>query len=98
MRKIEVFDYDPAWPQMFELERESLHRILGTVAISIHHIGSTAVPGLSAKPVIDIIVEATSVADIDCLEPSIAGIGYEPKGEFRIPGRRFFQKAGDNRT
>jgi GrpB-like predicted nucleotidyltransferase (UPF0157 family) len=97
-RKIEVVDYDPAWPQMFELERESLYRILGAVAIAIHHIGSTAVPGLSAKPVIDIIVEATSVADIDCHEPAMTSIGYEPKGEFGIPGRRFFQKGGDDRT
>jgi GrpB-like predicted nucleotidyltransferase (UPF0157 family) len=98
MRKIEVVDYDPAWQQMFELERESLYRVLGAVAITIHHIGSTSVPGLSAKPVIDIIVEATSVADLDCYESHIAAIGYEPKGEFGIPGRRFFQKGGDNRT
>jgi GrpB-like predicted nucleotidyltransferase (UPF0157 family) len=98
MRKIQVVDYDPAWPQMFELERESLCRVLGAVAISIHHIGSTAVPGLAAKPVIDIIVEVTSVTDMDCYELQMIGIGYEPKGEFGIPGRRFFQKGGDNRT
>jgi GrpB-like predicted nucleotidyltransferase (UPF0157 family) len=98
MRKIEVVDYNPAWPWMFELERESLYQVLGAVAIAIHHIGSTAVSGLSAKPVIDIIVEATSVADIDCHESAMTGIGYEPKGEFGIPGRRFFQKGGDNRT
>jgi GrpB-like predicted nucleotidyltransferase (UPF0157 family) len=98
MRKIEVVDYNPAWPRMFELESESLHRVLGVVALAIHRIGSTSVPGLSAKPVIDIFVEVTSVADIDCHEPAMAGIGYEPKGEFGIPGRRFFQKGGDNRT
>jgi GrpB-like predicted nucleotidyltransferase (UPF0157 family) len=98
MRKIEVVGYNSAWPQMFEVERESLSQVLGSVAIAIHHIGSTAVPGLSAKPIIDIIVEATSVADLDCYESRIAAIGYEPKGEFGIPGRRFFQKGGDNRT
>jgi GrpB-like predicted nucleotidyltransferase (UPF0157 family) len=98
MRKIEVVDYNPAWPWMFELERESLHRVLGVVAIAIHHIGSTSVPGLSAKSVIDIIVEATSVADTDCHESAMTSIEYEAKGEFGIPGRRFFQKGGDNRT
>jgi GrpB-like predicted nucleotidyltransferase (UPF0157 family) len=98
MRKIKVVDYDPDWPQLFELEREELFRTLGAVAVSIHHIGSTAVPGLAAKPIIDIIVEVTSVADMDCHESQMIGIGYEPKGEFGILGRRFFQKGGDNRT
>jgi GrpB-like predicted nucleotidyltransferase (UPF0157 family) len=98
MRKIEVVDYDSAWPQMFELEREELCRALGAVAVSIHHIGSTAVPGLAAKPIIDIIVEVTSVINMDCHESYMMDIGYEPKGEFGIPGRRFFQKGRDNRT
>ena len=98
MRKIEVVDYDPEWPKMFELERETLYRVLRAVAISIHHVGSTAVPGLAAKPVIDIMVEVTSLPDIDCLARQMVDIGYAPKGEFGIPGRRFFQKGGDLRT
>jgi GrpB-like predicted nucleotidyltransferase (UPF0157 family) len=98
MRKIEVVDYDPAWPQLFEFECEELCRTLGAVAVSIHHIGSTAVPGLAAKPVIDIVVQVTRLIDMDCHESHMMGIGYEPKGEFGIPGRRFFQKGGDNHT
>ena len=53
---IEVVDYDPAWPRWFEQERERLLRVLGERAVSVEHIGSTAVPGLTAKPVIDILV------------------------------------------
>jgi GrpB-like predicted nucleotidyltransferase (UPF0157 family) len=98
MRKIEVVEYDSAWPRMFEIERDLLRRTLGGIAVAIHHIGSTAVPGLAAKPIIDILIETTDVGALDEHNTRMRAIGYEPKGEFGIPGRRYFEKGGDNRS
>lgn len=97
-RKIEVVKYNPAWPKRFDTERKRLRRTLGEVAKRIHHMGSTAVPGLAAKPIIDILVEVTDLDALDRLNSAMEAIGYEPKGEFGIPGRRHFQKGGNRRT
>jgi GrpB-like predicted nucleotidyltransferase (UPF0157 family) len=98
MRTIEVVDYDPAWPSLFEDERSLLCEALGDVIVVIHHIGSTAVPGLAAKPIIDINLVVTDVNVLDELSDKMEDIGYVAKGEFGIPGRRYFQKGGDRRT
>jgi len=98
MRKIEVVDYDPSWPQVFEAERDLLLKALGSAAVAIHHIGSTAVPGLAAKPIIDILIETEDLAALDQRNWEMRSIGYDPKGEFGIPNRRHFQKGGDNRS
>ena len=98
MRKIEVVNYNPLWPKLFAAERALLQQILGEVALEIHHIGSTSVPGLAAKPIIDILIEVTNVAILDTLQSEMISIGYQPKGEFGIVGRRYFRKGSDNRT
>ncbi|MBU2514115.1 GrpB family protein [bacterium] len=98
MRKIEVHNYDPSWPKRFETEKELLIRTLGEVVTAIHHIGSTAVPGLAAKPVIDMLVGVDDLSTLDLLNPDMEAIGYEPRGEFGIPSRRYFQKGGDARS
>lgn len=98
MRKLEVVEYDPRWPDLFELERRLLFQTLGDVAVWIHHIGSTAVPGLAAKPTIDILIEVTDVVALDAFDANMKAIHYEPKREFGIPGRRYFKKGGDSST
>ena len=98
MREIEVVDYDPLWVGLFERERDLLRRTLGEVAVKIHHIGSTAVPGLAAKPIIDILIAVTGLGDLDALNGRMEAIGYEVMGEFGIPGRRYFRKGGENRS
>ena len=98
MRKIQVVDYDPTWPDLFEIESTLLGRTLGSLAIGIHHIGSTAVPRLPAKPIIDILFEVSDLAALDALNGQMSAIGYEPKGEYGIAGRRYFQKGDDQRT
>jgi GrpB-like predicted nucleotidyltransferase (UPF0157 family) len=98
MRTIEVVEYDPSWPERFEEESNLLREKLGDIAVEVHHIGSTAVPGLAAKPIIDILIEVADLAALDARNRDMELIGYEPKGEFGIPGRRYFQKGGDNRT
>lgn len=98
VRKIEVVEYDPIWPLLYESERVLLFQTLGDIAVRIHHIGSTAVPALAAKPTIDILIEVTDVVALDARNQDMRGIGYEPKGESGIPRRRYFKKGGNNRT
>lgn len=98
MRKLEVTLYNKDWPLMFEEEAEKLRKIFGSEIIEIYHIGSTSVDGLIAKPVIDIMPVVKDVNQVDYFNTAMVDIGYEPKGENGLPGRRYFQKGGDQRT
>jgi GrpB-like predicted nucleotidyltransferase (UPF0157 family) len=98
MRKIEVVDYDPEWPSLFEAERILLCQTLGDLVIEVYHIGSTAVPGLVAKPIIDINLVITDLRQHDEFADKMGSIGYVAKGEFGMPGRQYFEKGGDRRT
>ncbi len=71
-----VVPYDPAWADAFERERERLHEALGTLAHRIEHNGSTAVPGLAAKPVIDIQVSVGRLHPLSAYGPALARLGY----------------------
>lgn len=73
---VEIFPYDPAWPAEFERERASVARILGENARLIEHMGSTAVPGLPAKPVIDVIVLVDDLAAARSGVPALEATGY----------------------
>lgn len=95
MRTVTVSPYDPHWAIKYAEEAEKIKVILGDELLTIHHIGSTSVPGLSAKPIIDILVEVRQIEAIDSFNPAFIHLGYEPRGEFGIPGRRFFRKGGD---
>jgi len=97
-RIIEVVDYDPNWTRIFETEKLLLANAIGKNAVLIEHIGSTAVKGLPAKPVIDILVEVTSLLDLDECNEKIAMLGFVVKGENGISGRRYFQKGGHKRS
>lgn len=98
VRKVEVCSYNEMWSFMFAEEAEKLKAILGQEMAGIHHIGSTSVPGLTAKPIIDIMPVVKDIHRVDPFNEVMKKIGYEPKGENGIPGRRYFQKGGDNRT
>ncbi|MGE8077393.1 GrpB family protein [Peribacillus loiseleuriae] len=98
MRKVEVKPYNETWFSMFEEEANELHEIFGPEIIEIHHIGSTSVNGLQAKPIIDIMPVVRDINRIDEFNTAMYTIGYESKGENGIFGRRYFQKGGDNRT
>ena len=97
-RIINVVDYNPNWPSDFQEEAEAITNTLGAEVIDIHHIGSTAVPGLKAKPIIDIILEVGCVERLDQHNAVMESIGYIPKGEFGIAGRRFYLKGVYSRT
>lgn len=68
------------------------------MAVSVHHIGSTSVPGLSAKPIIDILVEVTDINELDAYNLAMVSAGYISRGENGIPGRRYFIKGGGQRS
>lgn len=95
---VRVVDYDPKWPEMFAAEASVLREIIGDDLIALFHIGSTSVPGLKAKPIIDMLPVVRDVAALDALDCKFAAAGYESMGEFGIPGRRYFRKGGANRT
>jgi GrpB-like predicted nucleotidyltransferase (UPF0157 family) len=90
---IEVVPYDPAWPERFERWRGRLARELGGAATVIEHIGSTAVPGLAAKPIIDVQVIVPDVDDEAAYVPAIARAGVALRA--RDPEHRYFHPAGD---
>ncbi len=83
---------------MFFEEVEKLKLIFGNEIVDIHHIGSTSVPGLKAKPILDIMPVVRDIALVDKYNQEMQVIGYEPKGENGIPRRRYYQKGGENRS
>ena len=87
---IEVVDYDPEWPTMFEAEAARLREALGDVAVRIEHVGSTSVPGLAAKPNVDIQVSVPDVHDRDAYAGPLAAIGYEHVPDPQFPDYPFF--------
>lgn len=98
IRKIEVLEYNKNWPILFEKEENTIRELLKDEIVEIHHIGSTSVPGLKAKPIIDIMPVVKNIENIDEYNEKMKSLGYEPKGEYGIKGRRFFMKGGENRT
>lgn len=92
-QQIVVQDYDPRWPEIYEQDRTAIARALGPMVQAIEHVGSTAVPGLAAKPIIDIIV-GVSAGDLDRVIEPLTGIGYEygPDWEISMPRRRYFRR------
>jgi GrpB-like predicted nucleotidyltransferase (UPF0157 family) len=92
MRTVVVVPHDPQWYEEFNVESKQVTDALGHNVVAIHHIGSTAIPGMYAKPIIDILVEVQEITAVDGHNASIESLGYEVMGEFGIPGRRFFRK------
>jgi GrpB-like predicted nucleotidyltransferase (UPF0157 family) len=85
-----VVDYDPAWPVLFATLRAPIAAALGDVAVSIEHAGSTAVPELAAKPIIDLDVAIRAEADLPLVIGRLAPLGYSYQGDRGIPGRGAF--------
>lgn len=92
MRKVEVVPHNPKWREAFEVESKRVTDALGENVVAIHHIGSTAILGIYAKPIIDLLVEVKDIVNVDGRNSSMESLGYEVMGEFGIPGRRFFRK------
>ena len=95
LRKIEVVPYNNQWPLLFQNEADKLAAILNEEIVGLHHVGSTAVAQLAAKPIIDILVEVHDIERIDSFNEILSQAGYVPQGEFGVAGRRFFVKGND---
>lgn len=91
-RKVEVVPHDPQWRVSFLEESKQIALTIGENVVTIHHIGSTAIPSIYAKPIIDFLIEVKDIAKVDDRNAAMAALGYEAMGEFGIPGRRFFRK------
>lgn len=96
MRAVIVVPFDSQWSELFNKEKIAIKKVFGDEAIAIDHIGSTAITGMDAKPIIDILISAKDIQVIDQFNTQMERLGYIAKGEFNIPGRRFFTKDTDN--
>lgn len=88
-----VLPYDVTWPDAFRQEALHLRRALGDRIVALHHIGSTSVPGLVAKPIIDMLLEVSALEALDACAGRLEALGYEVMGAFGIEGRRYFRKS-----
>lgn len=91
---LELTPYSPLWPAVFDIEKDRLHAIFGADAVLVEHIGSTAVPGLGAKPVIDVMLGVPALAIVERQIPDLVASGYRyvPEFERAVPQRRYFVK------
>ncbi|MDQ8024244.1 MAG: GrpB family protein [Moraxellaceae bacterium] len=89
---IVVVDYDPQWPLCFAQLRDRIWPVLSDIASTIEHVGSTAVPGLAAKPVIDMDIVLPGPAQIQQAIERLARLGYEHRGNQGIEGREAFRQ------
>ena len=92
MMRVQVVAHDPGWQAEFQLEASLIAEALGEIVVQIHHIGSTAIPGIAAKPILDFLLEVRDLAKLDDKRFAMEELGYEAMGEFGLPGRRYFRK------
>ncbi len=94
-RDIEVTEYNPEWPRWFEEIRDYVGPAVADVAVKIDHIGSTAVPGLAGKPIIDLDVVVLSEQDVPKAIEALARIGYVWSGDLGVVGREHFERPAE---
>lgn len=91
-RKVVLEEHNPEWLILAEQEKKKLLSQLPIEIIEIYHIGSTSIPGIKAKPILDFVVEVGQMKDLLDSQDILIRLGYTPKGESGIPGRQFFTK------
>ncbi len=89
---IRVVEYDPAWPRLFEALAARVSTALGDLPHAVEHVGSTSVPGLAAKPIIDMSAVVDTEDDVPRTIERLATIGYRHLGDLGITGREAFQR------
>jgi GrpB-like predicted nucleotidyltransferase (UPF0157 family) len=88
---ITIEDYDPLWPENFEMLRSRIAQVLNGLTTAIEHVGSTAVPGLAAKPIIDIDILLRSATEFPLVCERLGSLGYEHRGDVGVAGREVFR-------
>lgn len=84
--------YDETWPGLFEAEGDRIRNVCGPELIEIVHVGSTAVPGLAAKPIIDMMLGVRKLSDAEALREPLRALGYTCMGDYGVPGRIFYRR------
>ena len=91
-RRIDILEYDPNWPLLFNKEKKFLQSVFLENSMNIHHIGSTSILNMAAKPIIDILIVVKNIMDVDKKNSQMIHFGYICHGEYGMEGRRFFTK------
>jgi GrpB-like predicted nucleotidyltransferase (UPF0157 family) len=93
--RVKLVAHHPKWAEYFLEEKQLLFKILGEKVLDIRHIGSTSIPGIPAKPILDILAAVKTLADVEAFTQDLNKIGYQDKGDGSVPGRRFFVKGAE---
>ncbi|MGR3763087.1 GrpB family protein [Rossellomorea sp. NS-SX7] len=96
--KVRLSEYREEWKTMFEDEAAFLRTVFRGEIVSFEHFGSTAVPGMKAKPVIDMMCIVKDISAVDSYNEQLEALGYDAAGEWGIKGRRLLRKGGEDRT
>jgi GrpB-like predicted nucleotidyltransferase (UPF0157 family) len=96
-RTVEVVAHNQAWEDEYRREADYFSEIPGAELVALHHIGSTSIAGIFAKPIIDILGVVHDIEHLDLLIPAFESAGYQPMGEYGIPGRRYYRKLDGDR-
>lgn len=89
---VELRPHDPAWPAAAAAEGRALGDLLGPVLLTVHHIGSTAIPAIRAKPILDLMPVVTDLPSLDARRDAIEAAGFRWRGEYGLAGRRYCTK------
>lgn len=98
IRRVELMPPNPEWATQFENAASEIKAILGDNYVAVHHIGSTAIPDIYAKPIVDILPVVKDLNRIDALNQQFEALGYVCMGEYGIAGRRFYWRSKNERT
>ncbi|TDM02383.1 GrpB family protein [Macrococcus carouselicus] len=96
--KVRLTSYDDNWKNSFEDECKIMREIFENEIVRFEHFGSTSVPGMKAKPVVDMMILVKDINEIDKFNSKLEMLGYDVAGEWGITGRRLLRKGGENRT
>ncbi|MFH1631798.1 MAG: GrpB family protein [bacterium] len=75
--KVQLADYNPEWAELFQIEKAAIQNALGDTTVETEHIGSTAIPGMTAKPIMDLMVAVSSIDDFEQFTPALEKVGYK---------------------
>jgi len=87
---VRLTPYQDEWKRLFEREKDALQAVLGGYILDIQHVGSTAIPGMPSKPIIDIAIAVDDFDEANVCIPLVVELGYEYRGEYGIPRRHYF--------
>ncbi len=89
---VRVVEYDPRWPGLFLAEEQRIRAACGSLVLTLEHVGGTSIPGMCAKPVLDIAAGRPREASVEACVAALERAGYDHRGERGVPGRQYFRR------